>query len=482
VKILVLNPPFKTAYGKFSRTSRSPAITRGGTIYYPFWLAYCVGVLEKNGFNVRFIDAAAERIEINEVFQRLGKFEPELVVVDTSTPSIYSDVKVGEEIKDKFPKVYIVLVGTHPSALPAETLSLSEKIDAVAVREYDYTIRDLAIALQEGKDLSKVDGLVFRKKNGEIVKNKLRDLIENLDELPFISAVYKKHLNIKNYFFAASDYPFVMIITGRGCPYRCFFCVYPQTFHSRRYRLRSAENVAAEFEYIVKNIPEVREIGIEDDTFTANRERTREICRLLIKKGIKIKWYCNVRVSLDSETMELMKEAGCHLMTVGFESADQNVLDQMHKGITVDQIKQFVAGAKKNKILVHGCFMIGDPGETKETIEKTLKLAKELNTDSMQFYPLIPYPGTEAYEWAKKSGYLVSENFEDWNDSEGGHNCVISLPNLSAKEIVDFCNRATREYYLRPTYLWMKSKQMIFHPREIKRTLLSAKTFFRHLK
>jgi len=302
MKVLFVNPPFKPQKGKFSRTSRSPAITKGGTIYYPFWLTYSAGVLAKNGFEISFIDAAADKKEVTELMASIKQLSPELIVFDTSTPSIYSDIEIVDSIKNILPKSFVVLVGTHPSALPNETISLSKNIDAVAVKEYDYTIRDLAVCLRNKQDISKVNGLIYRNKNGDIKTNEPRSLIENLDELPFVTEIYKKFLNIRNYFFAACDYPMVMIITGRGCPNRCFFCVYPQVFHSRKYRFRSPENVVEEFEYIKNNLPEVREIGIEDDTFTVNKKRVQEICCLLIKKNIKIKWYCNVRVDLDLET------------------------------------------------------------------------------------------------------------------------------------------------------------------------------------
>ncbi|TES87488.1 MAG: radical SAM protein, partial [Dehalococcoidia bacterium] len=428
MNVLMLNPPFK---GRFSRTSRSPAVTLGGTIYYPFWLAYATGVLEQSGFQVSLIDAPAQGLSVADVIEQVKNEPPQLIVVDTSTPSIYSDVKVAEQFKESFPSSFVTLVGTHPSALPEETLKLSEKVDAVAVGEYDYTMRDLASCLEKREDLRTVDGLVFRD-GKQIIRNKPRVLIENVDALPFVSEVYKRHLNIRDYYFAAANYPMVMIITGRGCPYKCFFCVYPQTFHSRKYRSRSAASVVDEFQWIAQNIPQVREIGIEDDTFTIDQERVKEICRQILERGIKIKWYCNVRVSLELETMRWMKKAGCRLVTVGFESADQESLNRMQKGITVAQIRQFVQDTRKAGLLVHGCFIIGNPGETTETMDKSLEMARELNCDTMQFFPLLVYPGTEAYRWAQENGYLVSESFADWADDAGMYRSVLNIPGLPA--------------------------------------------------
>lgn len=478
MKVLIINPPFK---GKYSRTSRSPAVTRGGTLYYPFWLAYCTGVLEQAGFEVKLIDGPAEALTAEAVVAAAVDFEPGLIVLDATTPSIRSDLKLAEQLRDRLGDVFIVLVGTHASALPDETLTLGRSIDAVAQGEYDFTIRELAICLDSRGDLETVRALVFRR-GSEIVHNSSREHIEDLDSLPFVTEVYRKHLNIRNYFFAASDYPMVMLITGRGCPFKCFFCVYPQTIHGRRYRLRSAENVVAEMEYIARDLPEVREIGIEDDTFTANRKRTHEICEMMIARNLPLKWYCNVRVDLELETMRLMKRAGCRLLTVGFESADQGALDRMHKGITVESTRRFAADARKAGLLVHGCFMAGNPGETKETLQKTLDFAKELNCDSMQFYPLIVYPGTEAHQWATANNFLVASDYESYLKDDGQYACVLSLPGLPSEEISAYCNRATREYYLRPSYVMMKMRGIIREPGEMRRTLKAARTFFRSLK
>lgn len=475
--VLLLNPPF---IGRFSRTSRSPGVPIGGTLYYPCWLAYTTGVLDENGFDISLIDAPAEGQSINDIIAIAKKSPPRLIVVDTSTPSIYNDVKVAGELKVAFPSAFITLVGTHPSALPEETLLLNDKVDAVAKGEHDYTIRDLAFCLKDKGDLKTVDGLIFRE-DGNVVYNKERPLIENLDEIPFVTKVYKKYLNVSNYFITASDYPEVQIFTSRGCPYKCFFCTYPQTFHSRRFRPRSAANVVDEFEYVIENLPQVREMEIEDDTFTIDRERVREVCQLILARNIKIRWSCSVRVNLDLETMLLMKEAGCKRIGTGFESADQNSLNLMHKGITVEQIREFASNSKKAGLIVHGCFIIGNPGETRETMGKTLKVAKELNTDTMQFYPLQVYPGTEAYEWAKRNDYLADCDYSKWITEDGLHNCLLNLPDLSAEEIGAFCKRATREYYLRPRYILMKTKELLRRPSEIRRTFKSARTFFRNI-
>ena len=477
MRVVTLNPPFLP---HFSRAQRSPAVTKGGTLYYPFWLAYTTGVLEKEGFDVKLIDAPAQTYDIKQTLALVEEFKPKLVVIETSTPSIYNDIKIAESIKDVLDGAFIVLVGTHPSALPEETLKVSAKIDAVARGEYEYTVRDLARALANGGDLESVDGISLRREN-KFVHNKPRSLIEDLDSLPFVSEVYKRHLNPRDYYFAAADYPMVMIITGRGCPSKCFFCVYPQTLHSRQYRVRSPENVVREFEYIAENLPQVKEIGIEDDTFTANRRHVREICDLLIEKKLNIKWYANVRADLDSEIMEKMKLAGCRLLIVGFESGNQEILQNMHKGLSITKMREFAKAASKVGLLLHGCIMIGNPGETKETMCESFELAKELKCDSMQFYPLFVYPGTEAYDWAAAKGFLKTTDYSQWVTKNGSHNALLNLPDLSAEEITQFCEKAYKDYHLRPKYILYKMKQAIIHPDEGKRTIRSAMRYFKYL-
>jgi radical SAM superfamily enzyme YgiQ (UPF0313 family) len=346
-------------------------------------------------------------------------------------------------------------MGTHPSALPGETLALAGAIDAVAVGEADYTLRELAQRLSKSDAkritsdptyresvLQSISGLAWRSGN-RITINRKRDFIEDLDGLPFVSRVYKKHLDVKKYFFAASDYPEIQIMTARGCVARCTFCVYPQTIHGWKYRMRSAKSIADEFQWVVENLPEVREIGIEDDTFTGSQKRTIEFCLELIERNIRIKWYCNVRVDLKYETMEWMRKAG---------------------------------------LLVHGCFMAGNRGETKETLEKSLQMSLRLMDDTMQFFPLMVYPGTKDYEWAKKEGLLTAHSWAAYLTGDGNHNSVLRMPDMDSDEIREWCNDARRRYYLRPRYLFYKLLQQLRHPSEMRRTFKAAKRFIRFLK
>lgn len=479
MKILTLNPPFLP---KFSRNSRSPAVTKGGTIYYPIWLSYATAVLEKRGFDVKLVDAPARGLMLEDVLKIANDFEPRMIVVDTSTPSIHNDVKIASKLKEST-NAFVVLVGTHVSALSEETLKTNSKIDAVTTYEYDYTLPELARHIEEKMDLKAVKGIVFRNEDGKIIHNENREMIENLNDLPFVSETYNKHLKVSDYFYSSAGHPMVMIITGRGCPFKCFWCNWPQNFHGRRYRLRSADNVVKEFEYIVNNMSEVKEIGIEDDTLTADIERVRKICEILIEKGInkKIRWYANVRVNLDLETMKLMKRSGCRLLIPGYESGVQELLDNAHKGIKLEQSRQFARNAKKAGLMVHGCFIIGLPGETKETARRTIKFAKELDPDDAQFFPLMVYPGTEAYNWAKENKYLTTGDFSKWNTPEGWHDSILSTENLSKDDIINLCNKARVEFYLRPKYILKILRLMMGSWNETKRVFKASPIFFRYL-
>ena len=478
MNILFVNPPFKD---RFSRASRSPAIAKGGTLYYPVWLAQAAAVSDAQGHNVKFFDAPADGLDLEDVCNRLGDFIPEIVVLDTSTGSLSSDLACAQSIKKRYPNVFTIVVGTHPTARPDETLNNKFEVDCIARREYDLTVPEIAAQLvKPDPDLSSIGGITFRQ-GGEIRSTDDRPPIEELDELPFGSTIYKKHLDYKNYFFAAANYPIVQIMTGRGCPFKCTWCVYPQVFHGHKYRVRSAKNVVDEFEYIITNFPKVKEIGIEDDCFTANRGRVKEICRLIIERKIKIKWYANVRGDVPYDLLKLMKQAGCRLVTVGFESNDQSVLDAMKKGTRVSKYYQFAKDARKAGLMVHGCIMVGNPGDTPEKLAQYYSFAKEINCDSMQFYPVYLYPGTEAYEHASKNKLLRDQDYSSWLTEDGLHNCTFDTPTMSAEHMLGLCDYYLTRFHLRPRYIGRKLVQAITMPSEGARTFKSATVLIRKI-
>ena len=485
MKICFINPPFKAEYGKFSRESRSPSIGHSGVLYYPLWLIYAAAYCRKHGFEIVFIDAPAKQLTQDKALERIKNeaADAKLFVLDTSTPSIYSDAEFALQIKQRYPYSFTLLVGTHPSAVPEETMKINTGIDGIARREFDQIVLDLAFALKNGEKLHTVRGLTYRE-NDSIVHNPDAELIPDLDQIPYAAEFIKEYLCVTDYVFPAAAFPAIQLFTGRGCPARCNFCVYPQTLHGHKYRLRSPEHVIGEIEYIVENFPNVKEIVFEDDTFTINKERVTTLCKMMIERGLhkKIRWLCNARVNLDYETMVQMKKAGCHLIIPGIESVDQNILNNIQKGTTVAQIEAYIKDARKAGLMVHACYMVGNPGETRQTMENTLKAALRYKTDTAQFFPLIPYPGTRAYQWARENGYITG-NYQEYLREDGTLNCIIQTPELSADELVAFCSYARKKYYLRPWYIAHRLWRGLCDFEDLKRSLKAfsklKKTLFR---
>ena len=478
MKILLLHPPF---LNKYSKSSRSPAVTKSATIYFPLWLSYAAGVLDKKGYDLMLIDGPARCISKEACLEEIKVFDPDFIVIDTSTASINSDLAYTKTIKEVLPNVKTCLVGTHVSATVKEILpKCANYVDFIARHEYDYTLPEIAQVIEGKMSLADVKGVSYCE-NGELKETPNREYIRNLDELPFVSEVYKKYLNYKDYFYAHVNFPTISIFSSRGCPSKCFYCMYSQVMFGKGYRKRSAKNLFDEVVYITKNFPEVTEILIDDDNFAVDQENVKEFCKLMIEKRINLKWVVQCRVTLQYETMVLMRKAGCRLVVVGYESGSQKVLDGMHKGITLEMSRKFNAAAKKAKMRVHGCFMVGNPGETKVTMQETLNFAKSLTMDTVQFFPLMLYPGTEAYEWAKKNNYIKANSYDEWIKPDGMHNCVLSTPEVSNQELVEFCNYARREFYLRPSYILMKAGQCLTNWGDFKRTLKAFGTFRKHL-
>ena len=311
---------------------------------------------------------------------------------------------------------------------------------------YGIIVKDVINSLENGKDLKNVDGITY-KENGRIRHNKDAELIKDLDALPYPAW---HHIDIMDYFDGGKLYPFVDMIAGRGCPYRCSFCLYPQVMHGHKYRLRSAKNVVDEMEYDVDKYPYIKEIFFEDDTFLANVGRAKEICDEIIQRKIDIKWSVNCRCDvIDRELFEKMKKAGCRMVLVGPESGSQAILNNVNKKLTLNTVQRFVNVVKKTGLQIHSCFVLGLPGETKKTIQKTIDFALNLDTDTIQFSAAVPFPGTEFYGWAKQKGYLKATKWSDWlNDGEQA--AVVEYPNITQKELTNAVDYALRKFYFRP--------------------------------
>jgi len=480
MNIYLLNPPY---FPHFGRGARWQDTGRGGTLYYPIWLSYAAAVVEQD-HRIRLIDAPARNWSTNDVLTDLIKFKPGLVVIDSSFPSLNNDINVAKSIKLNYGDTAIVLVGP-PSSQFAEEILRKKEIDIVARWEYDYTIMEIAGALEKNSELGDIKGISFRE-NDKIRHNPNRELTnsEDLDNIPFVSGVYKRHLVIKNYFLGQSLYPEVQIFTGRGCPNQCTFCSWPQTLMGRKYRVRSVPNVLDELEWIQNNLPEVKEIFFEDDTFTISKKRVLEFTQGYNEMKLDVAWACNARVdTLDYETMVQMKSANCRLLIAGYESASDKILKNIKKGIDVGQIKKFSDNAKKAKLLVHGDFIIGLPGETRETIALTKKLIREIKPDILQISVASPFPGTEFYEYCKSNNFLITEDLDGYLDEAGHQKGIISYPELNNEELLFETNEILKRYYLSYSYIPIALNQILRRNgiAEAKRLFYSAKMFLKYV-
>jgi len=462
MKIFFVNPPLRELH--FSRSQRSPGVIKSGTMYYPYWLAHAAALARENGHEIFLKDCPAEGIDREELQELLGDFNPDLIVMDTSTPSINYDLKTAIFIKSRS-HARVMLVGTHVTSEWSHCLQQYPAIDFIAIGEYDQTVLELANTLDSNGNVMEVAGLAYVESD-EIIKTDIRLPLDDMDVLPWIAPIYKEFLDPHNYLFTIARQPMVMLIGGRGCKAKCFYCVYPQVMHGHAYRTRSLKHLIGEMKWIQENMPEIREIVFEDDTFTSSPKRAREFAEMVKAEGIYLPWFANIRTNTDKDTLAALKDAGLRECAVGFESADDLILSNMRKGQKVSREFQFMEDCRDLGILVHGCFMVGFPGETMETMNKTLKTAMKLNPDSAQFYPVMPYPGTGAYQWAFDNGYLVTNNFDEWLNEQGGHKCVLNLPGLTTEQIETFCDSAFRKYHFRPKYILRKLLQAFANPRE----------------
>ncbi|MCK5320460.1 radical SAM protein [Candidatus Parcubacteria bacterium] len=447
MKVLFLNLPYKY---KISRTSRWPEKTKSGTLYYPFWLAYAAGAAEQAGLEINLIDAIAKKFDSKTTWKTILAWKPDLIVAEITTPTVNDDLEFFKLGRKLGYNKKILLTGTHATVFAKQLLKNNSHIDFIGIGEYDFLAPEI---MKNINDLQKVDGLAWRN-NENIVINKHREPLRNLDELPFVSRVYKKFLNINDYCYSLAQHPMIQILSSRGCPCRCNFCSFPQTMEGRQYRTRSPENFVNELEYIAKEIPQIKEIFIEDDTFSIDKNRVKKICELIMAKDLKIKWSVNVRADIDLDTMQKMKSAGCRLLVVGYESGDQEILNNAKKGIIIEQSLAFAKNAKEAGLKVFGCFMIGLAGETEETTKKTFLLAKKTKPDMVFFQQAVPFPGTEFYNWAKDNNYLLTNDFSKWLNDQGQLNFLVNYPKLSAREMIKLRDKFMLKYYFSPCYFW----------------------------
>ena len=472
MKIIYLNAP----YGDdFVRSARWAAKSRGRVQRHPEQALIQIAVLEEAGHVCKFIEGAACNMTEKQVLEEIEKFQPNLAIIHTTTPSIYNDISYAKKIKE-ISGCKTVLVGAHASAVPEDTLQKGKgAADMVAYGEIDYTLRDIANNIP----LKDILGIVYIDENKKIIRNTPRPYLD-VNELPFPSW---KQIDPHWYHDAGKLFPFLTLYTGRGCFGLCTFCRETQVINGRKLRMRDAKKVVDEMEYDLKLFPDLREIMFETDTFTAVPAHAKEVCEEIIKRGLnkKISWSCNVRVDIDLSLLPIMKKAGCRMLMVGFEFGTNEQLNSVKKGTTIEMGRKFAETAAKLGFVNHGCFMIGAPNETKESAQNTIDFAKSLPLDTIQVSGIAVYPGTELYNWAKENNYITANDWIDWVDKNHEQVTLLSYPQMKKNDIDFYIDKALREFYLRPKQVW-KMLLAIRTWDDVKRKFYGLKSFLDYFK
>jgi radical SAM superfamily enzyme YgiQ (UPF0313 family) len=427
------------------------------------------------------VDASAKEWGVPAVKNDIDAFDPDILVIESNFASVKNDIDIIRQLKQDGDFMSVV-VGP-PASQVHDAMLQDDHVDVVGRYEYDLTIRDIAAATEDETDLGEVPGISYRR-DGRTVQTPDRPFMtsEQLDAIPFVTSVYKNHLDIRDYTLSHALHPMVQLFTARGCPNRCTFCSWPRTFMGTKFRARSVTNVVDEFEYVSTELPAVKEIFVEDDTFTIDKKRVREICAEVQRRDLDVRWSCNARATLDYETMRIMKSAGCRLIDVGYESGSDKILKNIKKGVTTSDTKAFTVAAKRAGLKVLGDFIFGLPEETDDTIRQTIQFIKEIKPDMLQIAVATPIPGTEFYQWISDNGYLVESDSSRTIDEHGFQRCVISYPDLPSDDLVRSVESALKEYYFSASYARIAVRNILSRDGlwELTGLLKSARTFLKH--
>jgi hopanoid biosynthesis associated radical SAM protein HpnJ len=439
------------------------------SFWYPTWLAQAAAMVATS----KLVDAIPHKIELNDIVGKARNFD--LAVLHTSTPSFRSDVRVVEALKAANPSLKAGFVGAKVAVEPQASLAASPAIDFVTGNEFDFTVKEIA----EGGNWGKIAGLSYRDAAGTLHHNPPRAILQNMDELPFVTPVYKRDLTVANYFIGYLKHPYISLYTGRGCKSRCTFCLWPQTVGGHRYRTRSVGNVVEEIRWAKAAFPQVKEFFFDDDTFTDDRPRTEAIARELGKLGVT--WSCNAKANVPRDTLKVMRDNGLRLLLVGYESGNQQILHNIRKGMRVDVARRFTKDCHELGIVIHGTFILGLPGETRETIEETIRFATQINPHTIQVSLAAPYPGTELYRQALDRGWLDQEHAE-LVDANGVQMAPLHYPHLTHSEIFHSVEDFYRRFYFRAPKIAAIVAEMARSPQVMMRRLREGVEFFTFLR
>jgi anaerobic magnesium-protoporphyrin IX monomethyl ester cyclase len=427
----------------------------------PLGLASIAAFLENKDRKVEIIDVGAEGISLDALSRRLIMSQPVFVGITVTTVLFDQALAIAKACRKAIPAAKIIMGGVHPTIACEEVLA-NQEIDYVVRGEGEETCFEL---ISRGRP-ENVAGLSF-KSGGRTIHNPDRPFIQDINSLP-IPAYHL--LPIALYRPSTGNYkrlPAASIVSSRGCPGRCTFCFTDVMGKNLRYR--SASRIIEEVKFLQKSYG-IREISFYDDTFTANRKNLLEFCRLIRAEKLDITWSCMSRIDcVDPQIVKEMACAGCHQIGYGIESADKTILANINKAIDPEKVKEVIGFTKAAGLTARGMFMLGNPGETMETMRKTLKLAIDLDCDLAVFNIATPYPGTQMFKWADENGYLLTKDWSKYDLSRS----VMRLPTVSLESVNEFYRYAYRKFYMRPRYIF-KRLLRLSSPRE----LMAAVGFF----
>jgi len=468
LRTLFLNPPSFEGFDG-GAGARYQAKREIRSYWYPTWLAQPAALVPGS----KLVDAPPAGLTLDDIVTQADQHD--LMILHTSSPTFAGDVKVAEALKAKNPDLLVGFVGAKVAVQPERSLQASPAIDFVAREEFDFTVAEVA----DGRSLSSVAGLSYKDAGGQVVHNPDREILTDMDRLPFVTPVYKRDLRPEDYYIGYLLHPYVSLYTGRGCRSRCTFCLWPQTVGGHKYRTRSVANVLEEAALVKELFPQMKELFFDDDTFTDDRPRAEEIARGLGRLGLT--WSCNAKANVPRETLKVMHDNGLRLLLVGYESGNQQILINIKKGLRVERARQFAADCRELGITVHGTFILGLPGETKETIQETIRFAREVNPHTIQVSIAAPYPGTELHRQAVEKGWLPDDDDGATLVSEQGTQlAALSYPHLQHTEILDSVDAFYRRFYFRAGKMAEMSAEM-FQPGMASRRLREGAEFVRFL-
>ena len=438
VDILLINPPW---------ISKDENIWHGiKAAMPPLGLLTIAAYLEQQGHSVKVIDVHVDKLSIDQLRAKIIECQPRVVGVTVLTATALASYKIAALAKESNPKTLVVLGGVHVDALPGEALG-NKYVDIVVRGDGERTFANIA----RGEPIETIKGISYRK-NGVVVHNPPSEVIMDLDAIPFpayhLIAMEKYYPSIGAY----RRLPAINMMMTRGCPGKCTFCNSAET----SLRTRSAVKVVEEI-IRLKEKYGIKEIQFYDDTFTVFKKNVFDFCELMIERKVNVSWTAFVRADCISQKMAYMlKKAGCHQVMFGIESGDEEIRKTIRKPINEEITRLAIQYCKKAGLEVRGAFIFGSPGETRETMQKTLDFAMDIDVDIAIFNITTPYPGTQLFNWAKGMGYL---KHEDWSAYELS-GCLMELPTVSEKEILSFYEKAHKVFYGRPK-MYLKRLLMI---------------------